>query len=78
MVSVSGVTTDQLSLLAGDTLSQHRFIVCSLLEDALRILRTAIVDGRPASRHDVDHALRLVQELADELRLLPGEEPAPF
>lgn len=72
------MTTTQLSILQGDTLSQHRFIVCSLLEDALSVLRTAIVDERPASRHDVDHALRLVQELAAELRSLPGEEPVPF
>ena len=72
------MTTDQLSLLQGDTLAQHRFIVCSLLEDALRVLRTSLVDSRPASRHDVDHALRLVRELSDELRLLPGEEPVPF
>lgn len=72
------MTTDQLSLLQGDTLSQHRFIVCSLLEDALRVLRTAIIDGRPASRHDVDQALTLVHELADELRRLPSEMDVPF
>lgn len=72
------MTTNQLSLLQGDPLSQYRFTVCALLEDALRVCRTALVDDRPASRHDVDRALALIHELAAELRQLPSEDDVPF
>jgi hypothetical protein len=72
------VTTSQLSLLQGDPLAQYRFTVCALLEDALRVCRTALIDDAPASRHDVDRAIVLIGRLAVELRSLPGEAPLPF
>lgn len=72
------MTTEQLSLLQGDALSQHRFTLCAILSDALRIAQTALIDGEPASRHDVDRAVILIGRLADELRSLGGEEPVPF
>lgn len=78
MCRVLPVTTEQLSLLQGDALSQHRFTLCAILEDALRVAQTALVDGRPASRHDVDLALTLIGKIADELRAVGPEEDVPF
>lgn len=72
------MTTDQLSLIEGDAASQYRFVLCALIEDALRILRDCDVAAGAGGRHVYDQALNVLRDAATELRLLPGEEPVPF
>lgn len=72
------MTTFQPSLFQGDALSQHRFTLCAILEDALRVVRRGGIDGKPASQHDVDYAVVLIGRISAELQELGGEDPVPF
>ena len=75
---MTSVTTDQLSLIDGDAASQWRFVLSSILDDALRVVRTASVDGSPADQHTIDRALDLVRQIASELQALGREDDIPF
>lgn len=72
------MTTDQLSLLSGDLAAQRSFVLGSLISDAVRTLRALPARPSPAESSLEHHALRVIREASDELRLLPGEEPLPF
>lgn len=72
------MTTSQLSLLAGDEAAQRSFILGSLINDALSVLRD--LPARPTAADSAleAHALYVIGAAAAELRLLPGDEGVPF
>lgn len=72
------MTTEQQDLFSGDLGSQRRFALSAILDDTLRMIRTTTFDTSPRGQDNFNHALRLVREVADELRLLGDEEGVPF
>lgn len=72
------MTTSQPSLFEGTPGETWQATLESILDDALRVLRTSAIAGAPASDHDVDRALELVRQVADELRILRSPDGVPF
>lgn len=72
------MTTDQLSLLEGDLLSQRRFTLMALVADAVSVLTQPTTGLWQLSQADEAAALDHLRYAAAELRTLPGEEPVPF
>lgn len=62
------VSSSQESLLQGDALSQHRFVVQSILSEALEIVRKAAGHSPAELERILAVQLTIVRECADELR----------
>ena len=72
------MTTDQLSILSGDLASQRSFVLGSLINDALSVLRRLPARPDAAGQALETQALELLRAAADELRTLPSEDGVPF
>ena len=70
--------TDQTSLLFDGLPSTWQRQLERVLDDAMRVVRTAAVNGRRASDQDLEDGLKLIRQVADELRVLHSDDGVPF
>lgn len=72
------MTTQQPSLFHGEPPSTWQRQLERILDDAMRVVRTAAVNGRRATDADLEEGLRLIKQIADELRVLHSDDGVPF
>lgn len=73
------MSTHQLSLLQGDALAQHRFILESILHDALQVVRDPVTNTPGELAYVVELQLTVVRQVADELRAIGASDTGvPF